>query len=221
MIQHSPLWPPTFDAAIFDFDGTIAETAYLWRMVDEAFLGSRGIELTDDYARTLAALGFERGAIYTIERYGLDERPEDIVEEWTDLSRAFYRTKVTLKPGARHYILSLRQAGIPCALATSNEARLLDTMKKVSVDSLFDARVYGNEVSAPKTEPDIYLEAARRLGVAPERCMVFEDLAAGIRAAHRAGFATCGVHSEDPSNRWEEVCAAADVTLMTWEGLGA
>lgn len=213
------LWPPSFDAAIFDFDGTIAETAHLWQLVDEAFLGSRGIPLTDDYARALAALGFERGAIYTIERYGLDDRPEDVVEEWSRLSQALYKTKVTLKPGARHYILSLRRRGIPCALATSNEAHILDTMEHVSVDDLFDVRVHGNEVNAPKSEPDIYLEAARRLGAAPERCIVFEDLAAGIRSARSAGFMTCAVDTEDPSHSWEEVSSLADIGLLSWEGL--
>ncbi len=219
MDAQSTLWPPRFDAAIFDFDGTIAETAHLWQMVDEAFLGARGIAFTKDYARTLTTMGFERGALYTIERYGLDDKPEDIVAEWGSLSRALYRTKVELRPGARDYILALREKGIPCALATSNDPGVLDSMENVNMGELFDVRVHANDVSTPKTEPDIYLEAARRLGVAPERCIVFEDLAAGIRSANRAGMLTCALKTEDPAHDWDEVRGAADVSLLSWDEL--
>ena len=119
------LWPPRFEAAIFDFDGTIADTAAVWREVDLAFLGQRGLEFTDDYSRALSALGFEAGARYTIERFGLKERPEDICAEWNRMGRALYRTRVALRPGAEAYIRALRAAHVPCALAPTNDPDVL------------------------------------------------------------------------------------------------
>lgn len=210
------LWPPCFSAAIFDFDGTIAETSQIWQEVDEAFLGARGIECTPEYARTLSVLGFEAGARYTIDTYGLAESVEEICDEWMRTSRALYRSHVWLRPGAGEYIRALRVRGVRCGLATTNDADVLDAMEHVNIDALMDVRVHGSEVAASKDQPDIYLEAARRLGVAPHDCIVFEDIEPGIRGARSAGFLTCALYTQDPSQRWREVRAAADICLEDW-----
>lgn len=220
MSLDSPtLWPPTFDAAIFDFDGTIADTAWIWEEVDRTFLGARGIPYTTEYARNLAVMGFATGAVYTIETYGLDEDPRDICEEWTRLSHALYHTRVTLRPGAKEYILALRERGIKTALATANEPALTRSMRLVDIDALFDACVHGCDVNTTKDQPDIYLEAARRLGVEPTCCIVFEDIEPGLRAAAEAGFATCAVCSGDKAQEWDHVRSAAHIELLSWEDL--
>ncbi|MGI6755835.1 MAG: HAD family hydrolase [Atopobiaceae bacterium] len=213
------LWPPRFKAAIFDFDGTIAETAQIWHEVDRTFLGARGIQVTDDYARTLSVLGFEAGARYTIERYGLKEKPEDICAEWNRMGRALYRSRVTLRPGAEKYIRSLRQLNIPCALATTNDPEVLDAMEHVDVSALFDTRVHSRDVGAAKDEETIYLEAASRLGVEPCDCMVFEDIVVGLLSAKRAGMMTCGVMSNDPTQQVPEIRSTADFFLKSWEDI--
>ena len=218
-VSDTTLWPPAFDGAIFDFDGTIAETAYIWEHVDRAFLGARGIPYSEEYARALAVLGFDRGARYTIERYNLRETEADIVDEWKRLSWAFYRSEVTLKPGARSYILSLKRRGVRCALATSNEPELVRSMQHVDAAQLFDTCVYGCEVGVPKDQPDIYLEAARRLETEPARCIVFEDIAPGLRAARGAGFLTCALRSDDPSQLLDDVRDAAELYLADWTDL--
>lgn len=213
------LWPPRFEAAIFDFDGTIADTAAVWREVDLAFLGQRGLEFTDDYSRALSALGFEAGACYTIERFGLKERPEDICAEWNRMGRALYRTRVALRPGAEAYIRALRAAHVPCALATTNDPDVLDSMQRVDVSSLFDERVHSADVGAAKDVPTIYLEAARRLGVDPGRCLVFEDIVVGVLSARRAQMMTCGVLSGDPSQQVAELRRVSDLFLSDWRDI--
>ncbi len=211
-----PSWPPQFDAAIFDFDGTIANTGWIWEEVDRTFLGARNIPYTTEYARILTVLGFSSGAQYTIETYHLDEDPDDICDEWKRLSSALYRTKVVLRPGAEEYIRALRSRGIKTALATSNEPELIASMEHVDVEALFDARVHARDVGTTKDEPDIYLEAARRLGVAPARCMVFEDIEPGLRAAREAGFITCSVKSDETAQLLEAVRDAAEYHLEDW-----
>lgn len=213
------LWPPAFDAAIFDFDGTIADTGWIWEEVDRTFLGARGIPYTREYARTLSVLGFSSGAIYTIETYGLHEDPDDICAEWTRLSHALYRTRVRLIDGAERYIRALRSRGIPTALATANEPELISSMEHVDIAGLFDACVHGRDVGTAKDQPDIYLAAAERLGVAPGRCIVFEDIAPGLAAARGAGFLTCAVRSGDPAQLVDDVRDAADLYLHDWDDL--
>ena len=215
-MDTTPFWPPHLDAAIFDFDGTIADTGWIWEEVDRAFLGARGIEYTTEYARILTVLGFSSGAQYTIETYGLKEDPDDICEEWRRLGGALYRTRVELRPGAEEYIRALRAQGVKTALATSNEPDLIQSMEHVDVEELFDVRIHARDVGTTKDEPDIYLEAARRMGVDPTRCLVFEDIEPGLRAAREAGFVTCGVKSDETAQLLDKVRDAAELYLEDW-----
>ena len=219
MGQKLSLWPPSFEGAIFDFDGTIADTAWVWKRVDGEFLGARGIEYTTEYARILSVLGFEKGARYTIDTYGLDETEEDICAEWTRMSRRLYQKEVCLRPGVEDYINALREQGIPVAIATTNEPEVLGSLEQVDIDGLFDACVHGRDVGTTKDEPDIYLEAARRMGVEPSGCVVFEDIVPGTLSAARAGFATCGVDAGDLSQDVAGLRAVCDHWLEGWEGL--
>lgn len=214
------LWPPAFKAAIFDFDGTISDTASLWKRVDLAFLGARGIPYSPDYGRALSALGFAAGAQYTIERYGLRESVQEICDEWNRMGRALYEAEACLRPGAEAYIRDLGQAGIPCALATTNDRAVLDAMRKVKVDDLFDVRLHAGELGVAKDVPDIYQEAARQLGQEPADCIVFEDLAVALRSARQAGCVTCGVRSNDPHQEVDEMRSICDLWLDGWEGVG-
>ena len=213
------LWPPKMAGAIFDFDGTIADTAHIWHDVDLTFMERRGLTYTADYSEQLAALGFAQGAIYTIERYGLDERPEDICQEWTDLSGELYRKEVVLRPGVEEYISALKGEGVKVALATTNLAEVLTTMEHINPDDLFDACVYGPDVKRSKDFPDIYHEAARRLGLAASDCVVFEDIAVAAGSAKRAGAVVCGVRSSDPRQNVEHLRKASDLWLESWEDI--
>ena len=214
------LWPFSYEAAIFDFDGTLASSAFVWNQVDRTFLARRGHEWTPDLAHHLAALGFSEGALYVIERYGLDDDPQDICDEWNALANDIYAAEVDLRPGARAYLESLRSAGVPIALATTNDHDVLASMApRVDVYDLFDEVVCGTDVSTTKREPDIYLEAARRLGVVPTGCVVFEDIVDGIRSAGSVGMVTCAVASGDVTQDVEAVRSAADLFLGEWTDL--
>lgn len=213
------LWPPRFAAAIFDFDGTLADTAHLWHEVDLAFLNKRGLPYTEDYPRRLAALGFVGGARYTIERYGLTESVEQICDEWNRMGSELYQETVSLRPGAEGYIRALRERGIPCALATTNDRNVLGSMRNVNVSALFDTCVYGAEVGKGKDHPDIYFEAARRLGVEPDACIVFEDIVDALRSAKRAGMTTCCLRANDATQDVEVARDLADIWLDDWRDI--
>ncbi|WP_455137268.1 HAD family hydrolase [Thermophilibacter sp.] len=213
------LWPPSFSAAIVDFDGTLADTWRLWRRVDEIFFATRGLPFDESAALTISTLGFEAGARWCVGRYRLRDEVSDIVDEWNRLGAALYETDVRLRPGAEAYLRALRGRGVRLALATTNVPEVLRAMRHVDVDALFDEVVCGRDVSRGKDHPDIYLEAARRLGARPESCAVFEDILPGVRSAARAGMATVGVRSSDPRQPVRELRAAAGAWLDDWEGL--
>ena len=210
------LWPFAAQAAIFDFDGTLADTAGIWHEVDTFFLQKRGLQYTEDYSRRLAALGFARGAQYTIELYGLSETVDEICDEWNDMGSELYRDTVVFRPGAERYIRALKAAGIPCALATTNDKSVLGNMRKIDVYGLFDACVHGAEVKRGKDHPDIYMEAACRLGVDPKECLVFEDIVPALFSAKRAGMLACGVRANDQAQDIENAREVADLWLEDW-----
>ena len=213
------LWPPSFSAAVFDFDGTLAETWRLWRRVDEIFFSTRGLPFDEDASATLATLGFAAGAQWCVERYRLRDEVSDIVDEWNRLGAALYETEVRLRPGAERYLRALRSAGVPLALATTNDPHVLGAMRWVDVRGLFDEVVCGREVARGKDHPDIYLEAARRLGAEPTSCVVFEDILPGTLSARRAGMRAVAVRSDDPRQPWGELRREADACIEGWEGL--
>ena len=210
------LWPFEAGAAIFDFDGTLADTAHIWHDVDRIFLSRRGLPFPAGYGEAIAALGFEQGARYTIDLFRLNEKVEDICDEWNAIGREMYQREVVLRDGAERYIMALRAQGIPCALATTNDVRVLSSMRNFNPSDLFDACVYGAEVAKGKNEPDIYLEAAARLGAEPTDCLVFEDILVAVRTAKGIGMRTCGVRSSDPVQRVDELRKLADLWLEEW-----
>ena len=169
------------EAVILDFDGTLAESSGIWKEVDRIFFERRGLEFGPEYAERLSVLGFEDGARYTIEEYGLTDTVEQICDEWNELGRELYRGRVELRPGVATYLRGLRAAGIPYALATTNAPEVVLALEpRLPIRELFPVRVHGCEVERhTKEDPDIYLEAARRLG------MLTDEQATAIRAADR------------------------------------
>lgn len=210
------LYPASFDAALFDFDGTLAITKDIWSEIDRAFLGARGIEMPSDYPKTVNLLGFEAGAAYTIERFGLKDSIEDIKRAWAEHAEDLYQKRCVLREGVSDYIGYLKENGVSVALVTTGSPDTLQSMQHIAIDELFDVQVYVHEVGRSKKHPDIYLEAAKRLHIDVSKCMVFEDILPGIKTAHSAGFLTCGVNNLDPEQDKEEIQLLCDVWIDDW-----
>lgn len=212
------LCPFSYRGAIFDFDGTLADSLDVWKRVDDLFFSRRGLTYNPDYAEKLSTLGFEDGARYTIETYGLTDTPEAICKEWNELGCELYRTEVQLRPGAESYLRTLKQQGVPIALATTNDPSVIEAARPhIPLDELFPTRVHGCEVAhRTKDHPDIYLEAARRIAVEPCDCVVFEDLPTGIETAHAAGMTTVAVITGSTQQDVDRLVHHADYVIDSW-----
>ncbi|WP_051353828.1 HAD family hydrolase [Atopobium fossor] len=209
-----------FEAAIFDFDGTIALSGRIWNDIDTIFCERRGIQWTPALAANIAALGFSKGAVYMVEHFNLNEKPEDIVAEWTSLATQLYTKQVTLRKGVESYLTQLRNAGIRIALATSNSPEVLGSLEpRIHVDSLFDEVFYAQQVGKSKHHPDIYLHTAAALHTHPSSCVVFEDIVPAINSAKKAGCTAVGVFADDPTQDVEKVQEVSDCFLYDWQDL--
>ncbi|MEO5484940.1 HAD family phosphatase [Bifidobacterium adolescentis] len=202
--------------AIFDLDGTLLDSMGVWDQVDVDFLAKRGIEVPDDYMQKVAAMQFRQIAEYTIARFSLSDTPEALMEEWDHMARVMYATVVEAKPYAREYLESLKASGAKLAVATSLPPMLREpAMKHVGIFDYFDDVVSVDDAGdVGKTEPDVYLLAASRLGIKPSDCTVFEDLLVGMRSAKSVGMRVWAMHDDSSDADWPAICALADGVIF-------
>lgn len=208
------------EGVIFDLDGTLLDSSWVWDMVDVKFLGDRGFDVPDNYVEEISPLGAERAAVYTIEKFGLDENPDDIVREWIDMAKREYAEDVICKPCAKEYIKKIYNSGIKLAVATSSDRELfLATLEREGILQYFSAIVTVNEVERGKGYPDIYERAAEKLKLNPLRCIVFEDILAGITGAKMGGFKVVGVYDKKSEHNREKINKIADLYIENYKEL--
>lgn len=207
--------PAAFEpkAFIFDFDGTLADSMWVWHEVDLEFARRRGLHFSKEDSEVIAALGFEGTAAWLLERFGLDESVEDLIAEWYRIAEESYAHNVFLKPGAKELLCSLKDAGYPVAIASSLDRKLLEeALVNNGALDCFDAIVVCDEVTDKgKSTPAVYLETAARLGVDLRDCVVFEDVAMAARSAKAGGAFVVGVRDDHPQQARTDLQEAADI----------
>lgn len=211
-------WPEEIRCAIFDLDGTILDSMDVWKEIDKEFLCRRKIEFSLDYTEAMKKLTYLEGAQYTVRRYHLQETPEEIMEEWNEMARVAYRTRLRMKPGVESYLQELRRRGIKTALATvSSEELYCAALKANRVEQYFDLTADISRVNRGKEYPDLYEYVASRLEVEPEGCLVFEDTLHSLEGARAGGFRTCAVYDRASQGDWINLKEAADFALLSFE----
>lgn len=186
-----------FDGVIFDIDGTLLESTSIWHDVDVDFFKKRGMELPSDYAMAIGHLGLDKAADYTINRFNLNEKKEDIINEWKDGVLEYYKHKVKSKPHVKEFLCFLKENGIPfCAATANDEDCYRSSLERTGIYDLFDFILEVNNFPYGKERPDIYIHACERLKIKIENTLVFEDLLMPIRTLNKAGFISVGVYDK-------------------------
>lgn len=183
------------EAVIFDLDGTLVDSMWIWKSVDIEFLGERGIPFPDDLQSALDGMSFKETAVYMKERFELKESTEELMDIWNRMAYEKYRYETPLKQGVREFLEQLKKENKKIGIASSNSVFLVETVLKANeIFHLFDSIHTANEVAKGKPSPDIYLLVAEDLGVEPESCLIFEDIVHGIMAGKNAGMKTCAIY---------------------------
>lgn len=181
-------------AVIFDLDGSLVDSMWLWKAIDIEYLGKFGISLPEDLQANIEGMSFHETAIYFKEFFSIPDSLEQIKEDWNRMAWDKYANEVPLKPGIPEFLAGCRKRGILLGIATSNSRELVENI--ISVHGLkgdFACIMTGCDVGKGKPAPDIYLAVAERLGVKPAQCLVFEDIVPGILAGKNAGMRVCAV----------------------------
>ena len=206
------------DAVVFDLDGVIIQTEELWDEVREAFVRERGGRYDARAQRAMMGMSSVEWSRYIHDDLAVVDTPAEISAEVVRRMQARYRERLPLIEGAVAAVERLARQW-PLAVASSSNRPLIDAVLEISgLGRLFRATVSSEEVARGKPAPDVYLEAAGRLGVAPERCAAIEDSESGIRSASAAGMCVVAIpNSSFPPD--QDALALARVTLASIEEL--
>lgn len=207
-------------AAIFDLDGTLVDSMWVWKQIDIDYLSKKGHSVPKNLNDEITHLSFSQTAEYFKNKFSLEDSIEEIMNDWNTMAYNYYTNDIKLKPGALQYLLKLKELGIKIGLATSNSMHLLTTtLKSNNAFELFDAITVTDEVEKSKSNPDIYLLAAKKLGVNPSECMVFEDIIAAVYGAKLAGMKVTGVYDKHSEHQIDILKKECDNYIYNYEYL--
>jgi HAD superfamily hydrolase (TIGR01509 family) len=200
------------EAVVFDLDGLLIDTEQLWDEVREALVRERGGRWHDRAQADMMGMSSNEWSRYLHDELGLEEPPDELNRIVVERMQERYREGLPVIDGAVEAVRRLAERW-PLGLASSSNRPLIDlALEGMGVSDLFRSTVSSEEVGRGKPAPDVYLEAARRLGITPDRAAAVEDSANGIRAAKAAGMLVVAI----PNRHFppaEDALALADVKL--------
>ena len=189
-----------FEGFIFDHDGTLSLSMHVHfdGCIDSFKKNGGNFEFTREIAQSYAGVGMHDTVEILNERYGCQMNPVQVVH---DQEAYFFANLDQVKPYDPVVNFARQKAaeGKPISVASGGIRKtVIRTMEAISIANLFDIIITQDDVEKSKPAPDLFLLAAKRMGVAPDKCLVFEDSHLGIQAAELAGMASCLVQPEDP-----------------------
>ncbi|MCM1257197.1 MAG: HAD family phosphatase [Roseburia sp.] len=205
-------------AVIFDLDGTLVDSMWMWRDIDMEFLAARNLPFEEDLQEKIEGMSFTETARYFREYFDLKETVDELKQIWNEMAMEKYRHEVPLKEGAGRFLEYLKESGIKMGIATSNSSELVEAVSDAHrLNRYISCVITACSVNRGKPAPDVYLEAARQLEVLPEDCLVFEDIVKGMEAGKNAGMKVCGVEDDYSIQQREKKRQTCDYYIRSFQ----
>ncbi len=209
-----------YTAVIFDLDGTLVDSMWIWEQIDIDYLKEKGHDLPEDLQKDIEGCSFTETAQYFKDRFNIEDDIETIKKRWIEMSKDFYADKIVLKKGIQELLDLLKEKNIKMGIATSNSRELAESVLiNNRIDDYFEVLVTSCDVKKGKPEPDVFLKAAELMDVSPKVCLVFEDTHAGVLAGKAAGMDVIAIYDALSEEYMEEIKEAADHYLMCYSEL--
>ena len=183
--------------AIFDFDGTLVDSMFIWDTFGEDYLRTLGKEPKENLTETFKTFTLEQAAEYYRKNYGVTLSVEEIVDGVNDMVAEIYRTKVTLKSGVLEFRHDLQSKGVKMCVATVTDRPIVeDVLCNLGIRDFFTEIFTCAEVGYNKETPHIYRAALEVLGTSKEETVVFEDALHALMTAKNDGFSVAAVYDK-------------------------
>lgn len=174
-------------AVLFDLDGVLADSEPLWNDIDGALLAQYDVAYAGEHKTSVLGTSFTIALQFYKDTFGLRADIEELALRRTAIATDFYANRIPIFADVPAVLPAIKAMGLRIGLASSSVGALvLPFLERHDIRQYFDAVVTGEEVVRGKPNPDIYLRAASKVGIAPEHCLVVEDALAGIAAGTRA-----------------------------------
>jgi HAD superfamily hydrolase (TIGR01509 family) len=185
------------EAVVFDLDGVLIDSEPVWQEVRRGLVAERGGRWLPDTQRRLMGMSTEEWARYLSVELGVGMRPEEVAEEVISRMAERHSRSLPLLPGAVEAVRSLGRRW-RLGLASSSPTQLIQVvLDRAGLAGYFAVAISTEEVARGKPAPDVYLAAAARFQVAPDRCAAVEDSSNGLRAARAAGMRVIAIPRPD------------------------
>jgi HAD superfamily hydrolase (TIGR01509 family) len=185
-----------YRAVVFDLDGVLWDGEPLYHEAFNVVLRPRGFIVTpEDYA-SIIGNSVENAWAWVLQHFNISEPPEPFYKAYDEAVIELLGVPIAPLPGARELLAELHAHNIPVGLASASLRHWIDaTLKGIGLADQFDTTVAADEVAHAKPAPDLYLAAAKNLGVDPTHCIAFEDSPSGVKSAKAAGMYTIQVRA--------------------------
>jgi HAD superfamily hydrolase (TIGR01509 family) len=186
--------PSPFYAVIFDLDGVLADSEPWWNQIDAKLLAEYGVSYRGEYHRNVLGVNYRLAVEFYKNAFHISASVEELMRRRGEIATDFFANRVDLFPSAKTTLEQLREMKLPLAVATSSvSASARPLLERTGIRSLLSVVITGDEVQQGKPHPDIYLRAAKKLGISPEACLVIEDSLAGIAAGKAANMRVAAI----------------------------
>jgi HAD superfamily hydrolase (TIGR01509 family) len=205
------------DAVVLDLDGVLVDSEEAWDGARRALVAERGGTWKEGATEAMLGMSAPEWSAYVRDELGVDMRAEEIDADVVRRLLDGYRDELPLLPGAVEAVRALAERWTLGLASSSNAPVIATVLERAGLDDAIAAWVSSEQVARGKPAPDVYLEAARRLGVDPERCVAVEDSSNGLRAAAAAGMAVVAV----PMRAFPPAPDALALAAVTVDGIAA
>lgn len=209
------------DAIIFDLDGTLVDSMWIWSAVDEEYIKKYDLIVPEGFYENMEGKSYTEVAQFYLDSFPMiTSTLEELKQEWQDMTYEKYTKELSLKPGAYEMINYLNKQGIKFGISSSNSIELVSaTLDSLGIRHYFEAVHTSCEVRCGKPCPDVYLLTARDLNVSPDRCLVFEDVPMGILAGKNAGMRVCAIDDDFSKNQEAKKRELADFYIKDYNDI--
>ena len=204
--------------AIFDLDGTLLDSMFIWDTIGEDYLIHRGITPEYGLNEKFKTMSIVQAAMYYQSNYGLSESVEEIISGVNGMIDHFYASVVTLKSGVLSYLHRLKADGVKMCVATATDRYMAEAaLKRNGIFECFSDILTCTEIGFGKDNPMIFEKALEVLGTDKNETLIFEDALHAIETAKKSGFKVVGVFDQSSIKEQEKIKEISDYYINSFE----